>query len=218
MQLTVKVKDRRGILHGGLNRRIQKFVDAEKRALNMAARAATTSTRANVRYRRDVIAPRPGRSSTGGRMKQALQWRVKDGQVAFDMAKADREAPHWIIQNVGTGNTATLRTANKPNPTGRPKKGAAYQRRIPSQVGRPIAPGLVFATGGKYSQPGSRRDEQLHLISRVSGAPPVPVRMRIKKEIAPQRFVNRGGEHGFHEYEQSVLAAARQSFRKSNQP
>jgi len=217
-QLTVKVKDRRGTVHGGLDRRIKQFVDAEQRARTMAARAATTSTRANVTYRRDIIPPRPGRSSTGGRMKQALQWEPKNGMVEFDMAKADREAPHWIIQNVGTGRSATLKKANVSNPTGRPKKGATYKRRIPSQVGRPIAPGLVFATGGRYSQPGSRRNEQLHLISSVSGAPTVPVRMRIQKEIPPQRFVQRGGEHGFREYKQGVLAAARQAFKKSNRP
>jgi len=224
-QLTVTVTDRRGTLDAGLNRRLKALLDADKAAKQMAARAATASTRANFRYRRDVIAPRPGRSSTGGHMKQHLVWTVRNDRVEFDVAQADSQVPHWIIHEIGTGQRATIRQAGVDNPVGRPKSGASYIRTVKSQRGRRISGGLVFATGGRWSPPGARRDEQLHWASRVLGVPHhnaanprgQAASIRIRREIAGQHFVKTGGEHGFREYQQSVLAAARQAFRKSSQ-
>lgn len=228
-QLTVSVRDTKGTLGGpDLNRRLKALVDADAAAMRMAARVATASTRANFSYRREPIAPRAGRSSTGGRMKQHLLWTVRNGRVEFDMAEADARVPHWIIQEIGTGQRATIREANVANPVGRPKAGASYIRSIKSQRGRRISGGLVFATGGRYSPPGVRRDEQLHWASKVLGVPhrsgTVPFAGRqaasilIRREIEGQHFVKTGGENGFREYQQSVLAAARQAFRKSNRP
>lgn len=216
--LTMKVIDRRGTLGGaGLDRRLKSFTDAEQRARQMAARAATTSTRSNFKYRRESIAPRPGRSSTGGQMKKHLLWKVDPaGVVEFDLAKADREVQHWIIQEIGTGERATIKRADQVNPLGRPKKGTTYVRTVRSQKGRRIKGGLVFASGGRYSPPGSQRDEQLHLASRVSGVPAQVAGIRISKEIEGQHFVKKGGQHGFREYQQSVLAAARQAFKKGS--
>lgn len=215
LQLQVKVKDRQNMFGSGFAKRLKYFEDAELRARKMAARAATTATRANFSYLRDPIAPRPGRSSTGGRMKQSLEWSARNGRVEFDMTQADREAPHWIIQEIGTGSRATLRSGGADNPVGRPRKGATYVRTVKSQKGRRIKGGLVFATGGVYSPPGARRDEQLQFISRVTGAPHRPAAIRISREIHGQHFVRKGGQAGFHEYSQSVLAAARQAFQKS---
>lgn len=225
-QLTMHVTDKSGGVLGGrdLTRRLKQLLDADKQAQQMAARAATTSTRANFRYRRDAIEPRPKRSSTGGRMKQHLRWTVRDGKVQFDMREADARVPHWIIQEIGTGEKATIRQANVPNPLGRPKTGASYIRSVKAQRGRRISGGLVFATGGRYSPPGVRRDEQLHWASRITGVPQWSSKnrrgqaasIRIRREIKGQHFVQTGGEHGFREYQQSVLAAARQAFRKSS--
>jgi len=223
-QLTMKVTDRRGTFDSGLNKRLKALLDAEQRAKQMAARAATTSTRANFRYRREAIEPRRGRSSTGGRMKQHLEWTVRNDRVEFDIDKADTMVRHWIIHEIGTGQRATIRKAAEANPLGRPKKGATYIRTVKSQRGRRISGGLVFATGGRYSQPGARRDEQLHWASKVLGVPHwgrapgarQAASIRIRREIEGQGFVKKGGEHGFREYEQSVLAAARQAFRKGS--
>ena len=222
-QLSVKVKDN-GRLTTDLNKRLKRLVKDVDRAAVMAARAATTATRANFKYRRDPIAPRPKRESTGGHMKQHLQWVAKNGNVEFNIKKADREVPHWIIQEIGTGPNAraVMRRHDQTNPQGRPKKGATYVRSVRSQVGRRLSGGLVFATGGQYTPPGRRRDEQLHAASTVTGAPQwggkghddQAAAIRIGKEIRAQNFVRKGAVYGFREYENSVLAAARQAFGK----
>jgi hypothetical protein len=223
-QLTVTVQDKRGALGGAdLNRRLKALVDAERTARQEAARAATNVTRANFHYRREIITPRPGRSSTGGQMTQYLRWTAGTDRVTFDVAEADEHVPHWIIQEIGTGERATLRQAARSNPVGRPSAGATYIRSVKSQRGRRISGGLVFATGGRYSPPGVRRDEQLHWASQVLGVPHRSGKLgrqaasiRISREIEGQHFVQKGGAEGFREYRQSVLAAARQAFRKSN--
>lgn len=221
-KLTIALRDNNGALDAGLDRRIEDFLKREQSSLLMAARTATTGTRANFAHRREPIAPRPGRSSTGGRMKQHLTWVARDGQVQFDMATADRQAPHWLIQEIGTGQRATVKRHDTPNPLGRPKKGATYVRTVKSQKGRRISAGLVFANNGRYSPPGARRDEQLQWASRVTGVPQrtpgspqgQAAGIRIRREIRGQHFVKKGGEQGFREYRSSVLAAARQAFRK----
>lgn len=196
-----------------VEKRINEFATAERRARTAAAKVATRGTRANFHYRREPIDPRPGRSSTGGQMRSHLQWvTTPDGKVEFDIKKADAEVPHWIIQDLGTGKRAVLKHAAAPNPVGRPKKGATYVRTVRSQKGRRIRGGLVFASGGQFSPTGSRRDEQLHWASTVTGVPFRVPAVRITKEIRGQHFVERGAEAGFSEYRQSVLGAARQAF------
>lgn len=212
------LKDRHDLFGAGLDRRIAKVEAAEKASLAAAARIATQRTRSNFQYRRDAIAVRPGRSSTGGKMRTHLKWAVRNGMVEFDVDHADRMVRHWIIQELGTNSRATIRRANDLNPIGRPRKGSTYVRTVKSQKGRPINVGLVFASGGRYSPPGTRRDEQLQWASQVTGVPSRRRRakMVIKKEIQGQHFVQKGGTTAFRVYEQSVLAAARQAFRKSN--
>jgi hypothetical protein len=228
-QLTVNVVDVTGALGGrDLSHRLRQLVEGDKRAKELGARAATTTTRNSFHYRREIIPPRAGRSSTGGQMKQNLRWTVRNDAVEFDIQEADERVPHWIIQEIGTGERATLFKFNEDNPIGRPKKGATYIRTVKSQRGRRISGGLVFASGGRYTPPGARRDQQLHWASQVLGVPhrsgtvPFPARqaarIRISREIEGQHFVKKGGEQGFREYRESVLAAARQAFRKSNRP
>lgn len=213
-QLRVKVRDTRGTLTTGLAARIKSLEEAEERAQKMAARAATSATRANFKYRRELAQPRAGRSSTGGRMKQHLEWVVRNGRVEFNLEEANRQAPHWIIQEIGTGGRATLKHANQPNPSGRPKKGATYVRTVPKQKGRVLKGGLVFASNGRWSPTGSARDEQVHLASQVTGVPRGAPRIVISREIAAQSFVKKGAQLGFSEYRTSVLGAARQAFKK----
>lgn len=216
--LRATLTDRQDMFGAGLDRRIAKLLKAESEGLAKGARVATQRTRSNFQYRRDAIAVRPGRSSTGGKMRQHLRWTVRDGMVEFDLAQADTQVRHWIIQELGTRSKGTLRRANDPNPIGRPRKGTTYVRTVKSQKGRPISSGLVWASGGSYSQPGTRRDEQLQWASRTTGVPSRNRRPRmvINKEIEGQHFVQKGGTTAFHVYRGSVLAAARQAFRKSN--
>lgn len=137
-QLTVSVRDTKGTLGGpDLNRRLKALVDADAAAMRMAARVATASTRANFSYRREPIAPRAGRSSTGGRMKQHLLWTVRNGRVEFDMAEADARVPHWIIQEIGTGQEARVGLIG----------GKEMSVEVPSQDGRDLPDGFIWADG-----------------------------------------------------------------------
>ena len=205
--------------------RLNQFKAAEAAARKAAAITATNESRAawNSRLNKRQqggLGGFLGRESTGGRLGSHVKWGAAPNQnrVGLALSYLDKTAPHWIIQEIGTGSRAVVRAGGMPRPTGRPGKGATYVRSVKSQVGRRIN-GLVFATNGQYSPPGSRRDEQLHLASQVTG---VPVRrgrrapaIRIGREIPGQHFVKKGGTKGFREYETSLLAAAREAFRRT---
>lgn len=222
-QLTVSVRDTKGTLGGpDLNRRLKALVDADAAAQQMAARVATARTRATFNYRREPIAPRAGRSSTGGQMRQHLRWVVRNGRVEFDMAEADARAPHWIIQEIGTGKRATIKQGGQANPVGRPAKGSTHTVSVRSQIGRRLSGGLVFATpGGAYTAPGAGQGQAIYWASRVKGVPQWSGRrgardqaaaIRIRNEIPAKHMVRDGGRTGFRQYRSSVLAAARRAF------
>lgn len=217
--LTLSVTDRQDMFGAGLAKRLKKFEDAELQARRAAAALATRTTRAGFHYHRDLAPPRAGRSSTGGHMTDFLEWKLtRDGGVGFDLAAADRGAPHWIIQEVGTGKRATMRVGGTTNAPGRPAAGATKVRTVPSQVGRRLRGGLVFASGGQYSPTGSGHREQIFWASQVKGVPRGAPSIVIKREIQGQHFVQKGGQSGFRQYRSSVLAAARQAFSQAGKP
>jgi hypothetical protein len=223
MPVTTKVIARTpGLLTGGsMQQRLNEFLAAEQTARTKAAQTATSASRAKFRYKRPANAPRrPGRSSTGGKFKTYLNWKpTATGGVAIDTKALDKNARHWIIQEIGTGGRATVKRGGSPNAKGRPKNGAAYIRTVRPQAGRRLSPGLVFATGpgGHYAPFGAGRKQQLYLRSKIKGAPAAPApghEVRIRREIKGQHFVQTGAEKGFRQYRTSVLSAARTAFRK----
>ena len=225
--LTLHVTDKQGDMFGAaMNKRLQKFVDADKAARRAAAMTATSLSRStweNRRDKRDVVASRAGRESTGGHLGSMIDWRAGTVKgmsvVALDINRLTSAAPHWIIQEIGTGNRATVHKVGQSNPLGRPAKGANYIRTVKSQRGRVIKAGLVFATsGGRFSFPGSARHQQIQLASQVTGIPGYQPPIVIQREIHGQHFVQRGGNQGFSQYRTSVLGAARQAFRKNYRP
>lgn len=219
-QLTMQVITSEPDMFGaGMVARLRQLERANQEAMTAAAQTATRATRDAFVYKRDIAPRRPGRSSTGGRMRSELRWEVKDGGVEFDVAHADAAAPQWIIQEIGTGHNAVLRKPDAANPVGRPKAGASYVRRIPSQVGRRLPGGLVFGRGGVYTPTGAGSGEAIHLASTLQtkkgGRVPRGVPgIKIGREIKPQHFVRTGGTTGFRQYRTSVLSAARTAFNK----
>jgi hypothetical protein len=195
------------LLGSGLLARMSELLEADEKARRSGAKAAAQTTRRSFRYAREVAPKRPGRSSTGGQLGTHLTWGLtRGGMVAFNVKKADTEAKHWIIQEIGTGQRATIQMG-----IGK----AAIVRTVPSQRGRPISGGLVFARGGRYSPPGAARDEQLFPVGDVRGVPRGPRGgLRITREIKGQHFVQKGGREGFRVYRNEVLAAARRILRK----
>lgn len=232
-QLTATLSEREPDLFGqGMFNRLTKLLDADRAARQQAAQVATSVTRSSFKRKRELAPPRPKRPSTG-KMIQHLEWRptldkaLDVGVVEFNKKKADDEVPWWIIQELGTGTRATIRRAAPMIATGgRPRRAAGTPIRIKSQVGRRISGGLVFASGNQWSAPGSATGQNLHWASTVLGVPQWRGRrngvnlkgqaasIRISKEIEGQRFVQKGARAGFRQYEPTVLAAARQSFRR----
>jgi hypothetical protein len=207
--------------------RLDLLLRNEKQARQRAAQFATQETQDAFRYLRPHDATRrPGRSfSTGGRFPSFLRWKATAEGVAFDAQQANRQVPYWIIQEIGTGQSARIRRAGESVSQGRPTREEAAVRspRIPSQRGRLISPGLAFGTreGGTYTPPGAATGQQLYLRSRLSGSNLSFVdqgrrqqqhQLVIRREIEGQHFVQKGGKEGFRQYRTSVLAAARQAF------
>jgi hypothetical protein len=227
LKLEVKVTNRvSGLLGRGTTDRLDLLVRNEKVARRQAAAAATKATQAAWKYRRPFDASkRRGRSfSTGGRFPSFLAWKDTGDGVAFDARAANRRVPYWIIQEIGTGESARVRRGGETVRRGRPtrEEASVSSPSVPSQRGRVISSTLGFGTreGGSYTPPGAATGQQLYLRKRLSGGnlsflnQPSSQRHQlvISREIEGQHFVRKGGQEGFHEYRRSVLAAARQAF------
>lgn len=218
LQVRMKFQD-----NSDIEPRIKRFLDSLSGAQARAAEVATEAARKQVKHVRPLTEPRPGRNFKP--IESVIRWRpVKslNGDPGLNQQELNTEAGHWLVQNIGTGRSAVVHVAGRPNPTGRPAKGATYIRSIPSQKGRRIRAGLVFATGpgGTFVPPdrGQFRNQQLQLRKNVEGGPWSRTRSQagivIGREIEPQRFVQAGTKAGFREYRESVLAAARSEFSK----
>lgn len=225
-QLKVRLRDSGALGGPALDKRLAQFVAQVDFARYSAARTATTVSQRSFRRKRYEAPPRAKREGHG-QMRTSIRWRPigKGASVGLALQELNNAAPHWIIQEIGTGKRAVQHAGTSPNPSGRPRKGATYIKTIPSQVGRSISPGLVWATkGGKYSPPiRARGNQNLYWRSQVHGAPvyfdPSTNRtapgLRISREIKGQHFIQKGGQAGFREYRKTVLAAARSQLRKS---
>lgn len=208
------------VLGRAMTDRCRRLADAEAAARTTAAQTATNATRKAFTYHRAVDVPaRKGRDHPPGAMLAGLRWTTSSaGGVDFDIAEADRVAPYWIIQEIGTGQKATIKRGGDPNPRGRAPAGNTYIRTVRSAIGRRIPANLVWATGagGHYEPPGAGQGQQLYLRATVRGAPIWEGRakdlMYITREVEGQHFVQKGGRVGFTEYRNSVLGAARKIF------
>lgn len=224
--MTLKVTDR-GSLGGvpgkGLDARIKAFTTDVKAAQILAGSRATVVSRNSIKSVRPTAPLRPGRYHG---LRDAVKWgalRNSDG-VQVAVSQLNSKFPPWLVHEIGTGQKAIQHVGGKPNPVGRPAKGATHVKAVKSQIGRRLSPGLVFASGNKYQGPDKGRFRQDQIVPRagVTGAPPRFDRatsrsqpgIRISREIPAQHFIKKGGEAGFRDYRQSVLAAARSQLKK----
>ncbi len=195
---------------------LDRFRDKVQAAERSAAATATQVSRTTFKRKRVVAPPRIGRHGRQ-QMARTVQWQaLPDGRVGVNYGKLNREQPHWIIQELGTGKRAVIRAGGRPRPVGRPSKGATYVRTVKSQRGRRLSNSLVWAQGGRYVPPGPPRRQQLMYRRRVTGYPSrgyVPS-IRIRREIEGQHFVQKGGEAGFREFHKD-LAAARLQLKRT---
>lgn len=206
-----------GALGPRMRERLEQLKRMEQQASKAAAKRATEVSRGGFTYKRPPNAPkRPGRSSTGGQLMKKVRWDARpSGGVQLNYQELNRIAPHWIIQEIGTGERATIKRAGQKNPRGRPKKGSQYVRTVKSQKGRRISASLAFGTGpgGQYVPAGMGAGQQLYRRRDLTGASPFrPRRITIQREIVGQHFARDGAQEGFREYRETLIAAARRAF------
>lgn len=212
LRITTYISDKAGShlpasLTNAWTSRLVKFRGELRQAQVNATHAATATSLQALRRTRPTAQPRPGRNDRS--IRSAIQWQPWDQGVRLNVQKLDNEAPHWIIQEIGTGNTANLRTGGIGLGVGRPRKDAVTRRHVPKQAGRRISRRLVWADqGGNFAQYSAGR-HQLALASQVSGVPYRRKTIVIHREIKPQGFIKAGAKEGFRVYRQSVLSAAR---------
>lgn len=229
--LTVKTRYNHA-LAGGFQARARALTREVASARRQAAEVAQQVSLENIHPRRpDDVPARKGRNEP--HISSVLRWRpVRGAQgsgVGLNLAELNSKAKHWIIQEIGTGQSAVIRVGGRSNPVGRPSADATYVRTVKAQSGRRIRSTLVWATGpgGNFVAAGAGENQQLFLRKMVKfpegarGAAyssAFPGRSQpgiiIRREIEPRHFVQRGGAAGFRVYRTSVLAAARRTLRK----
>jgi len=196
---------------GGL---ISQFLTAATRREVEGAKIATDTSRSVFLSRlsgRPLAPPRAGRPTTLGAFASLLNW-VPDHRtngVKFDVMAIKSQAPYYLIQEVGTGRSATIiKTAN----------GSTGAITIPSQRGRLIRNiNLYWAAGpgGNPSPPGRGGGlEQLYLATDLKGGPFSRTRrMRIRREIKGKHYLRDGGIEGFRVLSNGLQTDARRIFQ-----
>lgn len=192
-----------------LPNRASRFVRQVEEAAVEAAQYATAVSqnqfRSNVSGR--PFAPaRAGRPTTEGAFETLLRWEPTSANgvigARFDLDIIASRAPYWIIQEIGTGEGASV--------TG----GHVAEYVIPSQIGRSISNHLVWASGVlTASESGSRTSvsggkEQLYLVPPGAAFRKPRRKLKIGKEIKGKHFVQAGGREGFASFSATVRAAA----------
>lgn len=192
----------------GFRSRLTAFVAADVAAQRAAAATATSVARSSFKRKRELAPPRPGRSGQGQMTKgiQFARFSRDQSAVALRMADLDKAAPHWIIQEIGTGQTANIMRAEESGPQ------VSRAASVRPQRGRVISSGLAWASQGRFVPPNASGGTQ-NLFPRI-GPSNAKGTMVIKREIQGQHFIQKGADAGFREYRTSVLAAARRELRK----
>lgn len=213
--------------------RLSSFVE------EMAASARTIETRAakvateesrlifNRWHSGRPIAPsRKGRKSTEGRFASLIEWQAD----AYGMIRLDREtlqeaAPYWIIQEIGTGQSALSLYPEE-------------EFAVPSQIGRQLPMGFYWGNAGGTNPTGnvsmSRRNipapfaspgRRMHPGGAIVGqqqlypaymAPPgelILARGRIRREIKGKHFIRDGGIAGYDLLRERLLADFGKTFK-----
>jgi hypothetical protein len=153
---------------------------------------------------------RAGRPTTQGQFPGFLRWnRDARGNIRFDSADLETRAPYWLIQEVGTGQSARIL-----NPAG--------EVSVRSQIGRRIPLSLQWAdsqgsepTRGSTAFGGFQQLYLTHLFGPdKDGNPRKPVRAgRIRREIKGKHYLRDGGLLGMSTLRRELMGDAEKTFR-----
>jgi hypothetical protein len=210
----------------GMNGAARKVLDLHHREAEAAARAATRKSRAMFTSGlsgRPLAPPRAGRPTTSGQFVSYINWtvaRAAKGSVSttvqFDLHKLDAAAPYWLIQEIGTGNTANITS-------GVAGRQVRYGGHVQSQVGRKISKYLMFAPGpgqrptrsggltkGKHGSSGGTGTDQLYTASALDMSQTFHNSAhRIKREIRGKHYIQIGGAEGFRYFKSNVVTGTK---------
>jgi hypothetical protein len=213
-----------------LMRSIDKFNRSNEALLTRAAAMATGVSQDQFRKKlskRPTVPERTGRPTTKGGFSKLIRWQKDQGFVQFQQATLEEAAPYWLIQEIGTGEEAVIRSGSpgeRSSLLGAPDmSGLAVS--VKSQKGREISPSLTWAevTGSGAQQQfeydvnlPDKRNQQLMSYRDVMNAPLKQdlEPMRIGQEIEGKHFIQRGGSIANQEYRASLLSLARETLRK----
>lgn len=193
-----------------VERRLKILTEGNERALQVAARAATEASQARFQRKmsgRPTVDPRRGRPTTQGTFGSYLVWVPekigKNHYARFQHEDLEAAAPYWLIQEIGTGNTARILDQGR---------GVA----VKSQRGREISPSLTFADAtGSYQRPSASRsrEDQVVTLQQAKNVPIMPRRrIFIQKEIEPKGFIRKGGQVGLSQYRKDLRRLMKQAF------
>jgi hypothetical protein len=186
----------------------QKVIEFEDQAADAATNMSReVFLREEAKYRRPLAPKRPGRPTTGGQFADRLLWTPDgNGNIEFDVRKIRAAAPYFIIQEIGTGQSAAIL-----NP-----KGSVS---VKSQYGRLISSRLVWAAGPGgdpvNASRGASRD-QLYFARDFNADSLKDVRQRrkrIRREIKGKHYLYFGGNEGFDVLARLLNEEAKRVFR-----
>jgi hypothetical protein len=204
----ISARARRFLAWGAPGGPISQFRTAATNRENQAAKAATDLSRTTFQSRlsgRPLAPPRAGRPTTSGTFASNLVWNPDhaNNTIMFDTQQIRSRAPYFLIQEVGTGQSARIL-----NPPG--------TLTVPSQRGRLIAGNLQWAPGpGAAPAPPGRGGglEQLYLLTDLNNATRRTRRMRIRREIRGKHYLRDGGIEGFRLLSEGLKADAQRIFQ-----
>lgn len=181
---------------------------AVKQGRDSAVRVANRTSKAKLKPVTKREAKRPGRDYQS--IKDNIEWKHKNTVgVALDVQKLRSHSPHWIIQEIGTGERANMKSGGTPLPKGRPRKDAPTSVSVESQVGRRI---WVIHDGTDTTIRFAKNTRKLKRRVGKRKKDQLPGNASIGREIKGQHFIQAGAKEGFRVYRTSILSAARRSF------
>lgn len=212
----------------GMRPAAKKIIDLNHATAQAAARRATAKSRAAFTAGlsgRPIAPARKGRPTTSGQFPSYINWSATRGgggkvgtTVQFDLHKLDANAPYWLIQEIGTGETANITS-------GVAARQVRYGGSVTSQAGRPISKFLMFAPGpgqaptrsrgltkGKRGSSGSTGFDQLYRAGDLDKQAVANFRSgphRIKREIRGKHYIQIGGNEGFRYFKSNVIAGTK---------
>lgn len=230
--------ERRGDPLRNLQRQANEFRRENQRVLKQSADLSTGVSRDTFRRKlsgRPTIDSRQGRPSTMGNFHRLIHWMHEhyDGIdfVQFQLGRLEQEAPYWLIQEIGTGQSGRIlddtlsgvsykgseRSAMQQTKGG--SEGGSGVVSVQSQRGRVISRYLTWAgASGNYdvNQREKRGTQQLRYYKDVRNA---PLKMdldpqRITKEIEGKHYLRDGGRAGLSHMRGNLLSMARNTFQK----